>query len=142
MSTQLTHLIYLSDLVDREESELADILQSAVRHNQQDGVTGMLLYAEGNFLQVIEGEPAVVQTTFARICKDTRHRNVTVLLEEPLNERHFSQWSMGYKQLRAEDVLAFPKYAPLFKFGFNAKTFGPTPGDALDMLKLFSKGAF
>jgi hypothetical protein len=124
------HLIYLSDLVDRNESALAAILQSASRHNQRDGITGMLLYAEGNFLQVIEGEPAAV------------HRNVTVLLEDALSERHFSQWSMGYKQLRAEDVLAFPQYAPYFKYGFNAKAFDPKPGDALDLLKLFSKCAF
>jgi hypothetical protein len=136
------HLIYLSDLVDRKESVLADILQSAVRHNQHNGVTGMLLYAEGNFLQVIEGEPAAVQETFERIRKDARHRNVTVLLEEPLSERHFSQWSMGYKQLRGEDVQAFPHYAPFFKYGFNTKSFAPSPGDALDMLKLFSNGAF
>ena len=142
MSTELMHLVYLSDLVDRKESVLADILQSAVRHNQHDGVTGMLLYAEGNFLQVMEGEPGTVQATFERIRKDPRHRNVTVLLEEALDQRHFSQWSMGYKQLRAEDVLAFPQYAPFFKYGFNAKAFEPTPGDALDLLKLFSKGAF
>jgi hypothetical protein len=91
---------------------------------------------------VLEGEPAAVQSTFARICKDTRHRNVTLLLQEAIPERHFSQWSMGYKQLRAADVLAFPQYAPLFKFGFNTRAFEPKSGDALDMLKLFSKGAF
>ena len=142
MTHNLMHLIYLSDLVDRKESELPNILKSAVRHNQQDGITGMLLYAEGNFLQVLEGEPAAVQATFARIGQDPRHRNVTVLLEEALQERHFSQWSMGYKQLRAADVQAFPQYAPLFKYGFNTRAFAPKPGDALDMLKMFSKGAF
>jgi hypothetical protein len=141
MTTHLMHLIYLSELVDRKESVLADILESAVRHNQRNEVSGMLLYADGNFLQVIEGEPQAVQETFERIRKDPRHRNVTVLLEEPLSEQHFSQWSMGYKQLRAEDVLAFPHHAPFFKYGFNAKTFEPTPGDALELLMLFSKGA-
>jgi hypothetical protein len=136
------HLIYLSDLVDRQESLLADILQSAARHNQRDGITGMLLYAEGNFLQVLEGDSVAVQATFARIAKDPRHSNITVLLQEALAQRHFAQWSMGYKQLRAADVLAFPQYAPFFKYGLRARAFAPKPGDALDMLKLFSQDLF
>ena len=63
----MIQLIYLSDLAGRDESVLADILASAVRHNTASGITGMLLYAGGNFLQVIEGEEDAVHETYKRI---------------------------------------------------------------------------
>jgi hypothetical protein len=136
----LIHLIYVSDLVERRESELGAILASAVRHNAEDGITGMLLYAEGNFLQVLEGDRAQVLATYARICKDPRHANVIHLVEEQVSHRHFANWSMGYKQLRAQDVEKFPRHAPYFRLGFKAQDFQVAPGAALDMLQFFSKG--
>lgn len=138
----LMQLIYLSDLAATSELVLASIVASAVRNNQKNDVTGMLLYADGNFLQVIEGEAEQVQATFQRISRDPRHRNVTVLLEEPLTQRQFAHWSMGYKQLSEQELRAFPQYAPFFKFGRHVDALRPSPGDALDMLQMFSKGAF
>ena len=136
---KLTQLIYVSDLVDADESALAAILESAVRHNLQNGITGMLLYAEGSLIQVLEGEEDAVQETYGRICQDPRHGHITCLQQEAVAERHFSQWSMGYRRLRAEDLERLPKLAPHFKFGPGAKSFDVSPGDALDMLLLFSK---
>lgn len=139
---KLVQLIYVSDLVDHNESVLAAILESAVRHNQQNGITGMLLYAEGSFIQVLEGDEPAVLETFARVSLDLRHRNVTQLMLEPVAERQFANWSMGYKRLRTQDVQNFPQYAPYFRYGFGAKAFEAAPGDALDMLKLFSQRMF
>ena len=139
---KLVQLIYVSALVEHNESALSAILESAVCHNQQNGITGMLLYAEGSFIQVLEGDEPAVLETFDRVSVDTRHRNVTRLTLEPVAERHFSQWSMGYKRLRPQDVQSFPQYAPYFRYGFGAKAFEVAPGDALDMLKLFSQRMF
>ncbi|NVO05762.1 MAG: BLUF domain-containing protein [Rhodoferax sp.] len=138
---ELIQLIYLSDLVDRDESQLGAILDSAQRHNSRDDITGMLLYAEGNFLQVLEGAPERVHATFERIRRDRRHRNIVTLLDEAVPQRHFANWSMGYKQLRPEHVQKFPRYAPYFQFGFASQKFQAAPGAALEMLEMFSKGA-
>lgn len=135
-----TQLIYLSDLVKGQESQLGAILESAVRHNSEDHITGMLLYAEGNFLQVLEGRKEDVHATYARICKDPRHHNVMELTEEEVPERQFGSWSMGYRQLAAQDIGKFPALAPFFQFGFNAPKLKASPGVALEMLELFSKG--
>lgn len=135
-----TQLIYVSDLVNKNEAELGPILESAVRHNREDGITGMLLYSGGNFLQVLEGAQEQVHSTYKRICQDPRHRNTTVLTEEEVPERHFADWSMGYKQLGAEDIAKFPKYAPYFQFGFKAVAFNAKPGAALELLELFGNG--
>ncbi|MFM1907862.1 MAG: hypothetical protein RLZZ591_1539 [Pseudomonadota bacterium] len=137
---EFTQLIYVSDLVDRNEGELGPILESAIRHNREDDITGMLLYSGGNFLQVLEGSKDQVDQTYKRICRDPRHANIIVLMEEKVTERHFGDWSMGYRQLGADDVEKFPKYASFFQFGFKSANFKAKPGIALEMLKLFSKG--
>jgi hypothetical protein len=136
---KLVQLVYVSDLAGQNESLLAAILESAMRHNQQNGITGMLLYADGGIIQVLEGDEPAVLETYARVRLDPRHGNVTRLMLEPVSERHFPRWSMGYKRLRAEDLQKLPKYAPFFRYGFGAQAFDAAPGDALDMLKQFSQ---
>lgn len=135
-----TQLIYVSDLVNKNETELGPILESAVRHNREDGITGMLLYSGGNFLQVLEGTETQVRSTYERICHDPRHSNITLLTEEEVPERQFINWSMGYKQLDAEEIAKFSKYTPYFQFGFKASAFNAKPGVALELLELFGKG--
>ena len=130
-------LIYISDLKDKNVGELPKILESAVRHNIEDNITGMLLYSGGNFLQILEGEKEQVQKTYDRICLDSRHKNITLITEEKVEERHFDNWSMGYRQLGKDDVAKFPSYAPFFQFGFKAKDFNTKPGIALEMLEMF-----
>lgn len=135
----LIQLIYVSSLVNQDETQLASILESAVRHNREDGITGMLLYSGGNFLQVLEGPKEQVHNTYQRICLDPRHTQIMVLSEDEVAERHFATWSMGYRQLGQADVDKFPQYAPYFQFGFRSSRFDAKPGIALEMLVLFSK---
>jgi hypothetical protein len=136
-----TQLIYVSDLRDKNtgEGELVSIVESAVRHNTEDNITGMLLYSGGNFLQVLEGNKELVHKTYDRIHLDPRHKNIILLTEEEVEERHFMNWSMGYRRLGKDDVAKFPIYAPLFQFGFKANDINAKSGVALEMLKLFSK---
>ena len=72
------------------------LLEHARRNNEKAGVTGMLLYKDGNFMQVLEGEERVVQALSAKIGRDPRHEKMVTLLEGPLAEREFSDWSMGF----------------------------------------------
>jgi hypothetical protein len=136
----LIQLIYVSDLVNQDEAAIAPILASAVRHNAENGITGMLLYARGNFLQVLEGEPAAVEATYARILQDPRHQNATLLTRDAVSERHFPDWRMGYRALSPEQSARLPHYAPYFEFGFDALAIQAHPGVALEMLELFGNG--
>ncbi len=136
----LVQLIYMSDLIDENEANIAPILQSSISHNSKNDITGMLLYSKGNFLQVLEGDKEAVDETYDRICRDTRHHNIIFLTEEDVAERNFSNWSMGYLQLGPEHVAKMPKYAPFFQFGFDAPTIRAKPGVAKEMLELFSQG--
>ncbi len=69
----------------------------------RDGITGLLLYHDGNFLQILEGEAEKVQATFARIAANPRHRNLQRLPPVSVHTRLFPDWSMGFA--RPETVI-------------------------------------
>jgi hypothetical protein len=75
---------------------LKQILSSAIRSNSERGLTGGLIFNRRFFAQVLEGEHAAVMQTFARIYKDTRHKDVVVVSTKAISERLFGAWSMGF----------------------------------------------
>lgn len=72
-----------------------DILERSRKNNVALKVTGALFFNETNFAQVLEGERRHVDQTFARIERDPRHQDISVLFREPVPERGFSDWSMA-----------------------------------------------
>jgi Sensors of blue-light using FAD len=85
------------------QSELDAILNVARIKNSALGVTGLLLYADGGFLQVLEGERGALHQLYSVIAKDARHWEARLLLDEEC-DRNFSAWSMGFKRLEGEDA--------------------------------------
>jgi hypothetical protein len=91
-------VIYASRWVDPDHQDiaalLADILQSSSRNNLMSGVTGLLLYRHGWFLQALEGDLDGVDRAFDRIRKDRRHFDVRVVADVAVFERVFADWTM------------------------------------------------
>ena len=79
--------------------DIASILVKSRHNNGLLGVTGMLLYANRTFIQVLEGEAETVRKLARRISHDPRHRNYMVLFERMSAVRVFSQWQMGFREL-------------------------------------------
>jgi len=101
----LIHLVYASAASrPLSKQELLDLLSLARERNAARGVTGMLLYAEGTFFQVLEGEEDVVMPLFDHICEDPRHDRVLTVVKEPISARSFSDWSMGFRELKPTEV--------------------------------------
>lgn len=93
----LFRLLYISSGVRLfGDEELAELLAVARRNNAPLGISGMLLYLDGNFLQVLEGNESDVRRLFATIASDVRHRGLIVLLSQPIETRAFPDWSMGF----------------------------------------------
>lgn len=135
----LIHLIYVSTACQELETpELDHILDASVRHNAPQQITGMLLYAGGSFMQVLEGEEAAVDETLGRIVKDSRHTDLTIIERMPIASRSFSEWSMGFRRLSREDAATHPAYVPFFVNGFDAGSIGAKPGLALEILTKFA----
>ena len=80
-------------------AQLVDLLEKSRKNNAKLGVTGMLLYQRGKFVQVLEGEERVVRDLADRIAKDPRHTGVVILHEGPSSGREFPDWSMGFRDL-------------------------------------------
>jgi hypothetical protein len=134
----LLQIIYASDLSDSYESELGTILNASVKNNEKNEVTGMLVYKNGRFLQVLEGEIENVLETYKRISKDPRHHNIVVLLKDEIESRDFQHWSMGFKKLQDSDLDNFPKYAKYFNTAMSDIDIAARPSTALEILKVFS----
>ena len=78
-----------------EDPDLDAILEVSRRNNEAAGLTGVLLVAEGNFIQALEGPKAAIAEVYARIVADFRHRLVIELYRATIAERNFPDWSMG-----------------------------------------------
>lgn len=105
-------LVYVSAATHEfSDSELVELLTKAREKNASLGVTGMLVYHDGNFLQVLEGPEAAVQSLFNTISQDKRHGSVIKLLERPIEQSQFQSWSMAFRQLDKSAVRALPGYS-------------------------------
>lgn len=77
------------------EEQVGDIVQQAARRNKKAGITGLLVFVEGQFIQILEGESTAVEATFERICCDFRHAQVKLVDLVAVKERLFASWSMA-----------------------------------------------
>jgi hypothetical protein len=75
---------------------LTNILEVSQRNNERDTITGVLMYHDGIFFQVIEGERAVVEHCYARILSDHRHQDLSLILSDTIEDLTFSHWAMQY----------------------------------------------
>jgi len=97
------YIIYLSSATQLfDNQELQDILEVSNKNNEQQGVTGLLLYSDGNIIQVLEGEQETVQDIYKKIARDSRHHSIITLKEGDLAERNFPDWSMGFKTISSK----------------------------------------
>jgi hypothetical protein len=97
MKNKLIEIAYTSRAPKLYSSaELLELLQQAKQYNQNNNITGLLLYKNGAFFQVLEGELNVIETLFVKISRDFRHYDVLKLYQSPLAQRHFSGWAMAF----------------------------------------------
>jgi hypothetical protein len=97
------HIIYSSQAKEAMTlTTLVVLLMQARSLNERQHVTGALVYGNGQFIQVMEGDEAVVKDLYKRIFKDSRHSDVRKLAEGPILSRSFAQWSMAFGEVPAD----------------------------------------
>ena len=94
----LTYVSWSTYLLPYEE--LVELLIKARARNEDKGITGMLIYKNETFIQVLEGERRTVVELFREIEKDPRHRNPVVVSAGEIEQRNFPDWSMGFYCMR------------------------------------------
>lgn len=100
----MIRLIYVSSTDKTWQSDdLLALLMICRTHNSARNITGILLYANQTFFQVLEGEAEEIEALFEKIKRDPRHRDVTVLEKSQISERQFPYWSMGFEKIRPQE---------------------------------------
>ena len=95
----LVRLLYVSRAVDTTPVAIEAILTQSRQHNPATGITGVLCYGGGIFLQAIEGGRSTVSELYGHIQRDARHKDVELLAFEEICERRFGGWTMGHVNL-------------------------------------------
>jgi len=140
MPQSLYFLVYVSSVIKPfSPDEVNALLVASHRNNTAMGITGMLLYKDGNVMQVLEGEEEAVQKLYAKIGDDPRHRGLLTLIEGPLAERQFPDWSMGFRDLAAADVSALPGYNEFLNTPLTGLEFSSNPTRCQKLLTTFKK---
>lgn len=127
----LFDLIYVSRATESMSTdELAQLLEQSRVDNERVAITGMMVYHRMEFMQLIEGDRAAVETLFGRIANDRRHEQVFKLWDGPVGQRSFEDWSMAFVAPEDSELQNLPGYAPLMERGLRLSA-QDTPGKHL-----------
>jgi hypothetical protein len=101
----LSQLIYVSNRKPTcTQEEIDNILASCKKNNPPLNITGVLLYSDTKFIQLVEGESKVIMSLYDKIKLDTRHSNSIMISYGMIPEKSFPSWHMGSKKLSGSDV--------------------------------------
>ena len=90
-------IIYVSKVVENlSEENHRESLEIAQERNGVSKITGVLLFHNERFMQVLEGDKDVVKTLLAKIEADSRHADMEIIFEENTADRIFTGWNMAY----------------------------------------------
>lgn len=131
----LTYLSSATELLD--ETRLAALLATIRPANEARGLTGMLLYSDGNIIQVLEGPDEAVEETFRAISADSRHHGIIEMLRDPITERAFPDWSMGFRHVGLDQVRELPGYTDFLADRSLSGGLGSEAEPAYRMLEIF-----
>lgn len=74
---------------DLSSSEIVEILQQTESRNNKHGINGLLVFSDGTFFEVIEGEKMMIKELFETIREDGRHKNLIVIFEKDIPKKLF-----------------------------------------------------
>jgi len=141
----LVELVYTSRASRRfTEAALEALLAHARSNNGHREISGVLLYHDGTFLQILEGPPAAVEALFERVTRDPRHAEVVVLRRREIEERRFAQWAMGFvaDEARARRLSVPEGFVDFLRTGRLDHWRDEAPSEDRRLLDAFRSGRF
>ena len=133
-------LVYVSSAtLPFSGEDLRDLLATCRKNNAELGITGMLLYKDGNFMQVLEGDEEAVRGLYARIEADPRHGGEITLQQGFTEGRQFPDWSMGFRDLNSSEENSTPGYSEFLNAPLTGREFSGNPSRAQKLLLTFKR---
>ena len=133
-------VVYISSAtVSFSEADLVALLTKSREKNARLDITGMLLYKDGNIMQVLEGPDDAVRQLVRTIQADDRHRGVILLLERQIEERQFPDWTMAFRDLNDPATREIPGYSEFMQEPLDSEMFRTSPSRARRLLEVFRR---
>lgn len=136
----LYQIVYASTATQSfTKAELTELLKGSVRRNTRAGITGLLLYQSGAFIQALEGEKAALMELFEKISHDPRHHHIIRLIQGPINERNFPDSAMAFQDLDSPELRKLPGYSEFLNTPLNGELLAKDIPTCKRLLLLFKK---
>ena len=123
------------------KEQLLELLGNSQIRNKEWGISGLLLYREGVFLQMIEGPEEAVRSLFAKIRQDRRHHSVAILFEGYSPRRQFPDWSMSFRDLEDPLLLRNLGYSEFMNQPTDPSRGTASSSDLFTLLERFRSGS-
>lgn len=108
-ASDLDSLVYVSSAVRLLSfDDIAYLLKRARERNKEYGITGVLLYDQGNFMQYLEGPKDNLNVIYKIIQEDDQHTGIIILSRETIEKRQFGDWCMGFQTKDFEGYVGSP----------------------------------
>ncbi|MBO3271794.1 MULTISPECIES: BLUF domain-containing protein [Hymenobacter] len=132
------HLIYMSTAVQPlSDAELGALLNQARLRNEQDNITGALVYGDGRFMQIVEGDKAALDDLYTRLLSDKRHVGLVKLADKEVAERSFTDWSMAFRPVSDEEFLTMAGYVQPIQLNLQPLNLSAADSLLLHMMRSF-----
>ena len=132
------YLIYMSTASrPMTYDDLSDLLNDARLHNKRSGITGMLLYQQDTFMQMLEGEEDNVRSLYAKLLQDKRHKALHIVHEGHTDRRIFDDWSMGFVNM--DKAGEYPEYEKYIESQLVLDAFKDGEQDVYQLIRGFSQ---
>ena len=120
-----------------DDDELSELLRTARVNNALLGITGLLLYKGGNFMQALEGPEDAVDSLYKKIERDARHKGAIRLIRETVATRQFGDWSMGFQNADRALTETLAGFSPFLYDRLTSDAYRRNPQKAYKMLLMF-----
>lgn len=124
---------------DFSRAELMTLLNGSVARNTQAGITGLLLYKDGCFMQALEGDEASLVRLFSKISRDPRHHHVIPLIHEQITQRNFPSSAMAFRDLDTQELRKQPGYSEFLNTPLNGDLLAKDLTKCMRLLLLFKQ---
>ena len=134
----LFQIVYTSTATEPfTKNQLVALLKGSVERNKRAGITGLLLYQNDHFMQVLEGEEAAVMALYTKISRDPRHNHVIPLIHERIEHRFFPNSAMAFRHLDASEGGSLEGYSNFLNVASDGELLKPDLPQCRRLLFLF-----
>jgi len=114
-------LIYTSCAThEMDETNLTELLQQSREKNIRLNITGLLVYGNREFIQLLEGHKTEIFSLYDTIVKDDRHQQVELLWDSEIENRSFMDWSMAFLNVNTVDKIKLKAYSTFLQEGVSS----------------------